>query len=287
MLPDQSIDRRYLLRKYEQSKIFLVADLHLGFDIAISRRFDTYEPRWSFEIINNLKMDLEQTTPNYLIILGDLEHTFVPPKSSEISHEKRLASITQQKEKIFSLFQKQIVNFDGLDVILITGEHDTSIIDFLGDSVATFTSMGTSLLNNRLGVFHGNMKPNEKLLLSSEIMLGHIHPLVEFIDELQIRHKLPVFAKMTLIREELFKIMGFEMDLDDLFDFSLIDPVPIIILPSYNPHLPLSNSLILNKPRGIQKKTKLYPELRNILKDPKLNINLTDGVDIGFLRDLN
>ncbi|MHA2305389.1 MAG: hypothetical protein ACXACU_08340 [Candidatus Hodarchaeales archaeon] len=57
MLPGQVIDRRYLLRKYNGSKLLLVADLHLGFDIGLSSRFDNREPRWSYDIIDKLKIN--------------------------------------------------------------------------------------------------------------------------------------------------------------------------------------------------------------------------------------
>jgi metallophosphoesterase superfamily enzyme len=286
MLPNQTIDRRYLLRKYGESKIFLVADLHLGFDIGISKRFDTRDPQWSFEIINKLKMDLKKTKPDYLIILGDLEHTIDRSTTSQNESEKQLTRYSDSKEKIYSLFQKQIVDIDALDIILIKGEHDIAIGDYLGDSVVKYPSSGTSLLENQLGVLHGNVKPEESLLLSTEIFLGHIHPTIEFKDELNISHKLPVFAKIEFLREELFKLLGFDIDLDDLFDFSLIDLVPITLMPTYNDHLHITNSLILNNPRGIQKKTKHYPELRNILKNSKLTVKMTDGIEIGFLEDL-
>lgn len=286
MPPNQTIDRRYLLRKYGDSKIFLVADLHLGFDIDISKRFDTRDPQWSFDIINKLMMDLKKTKPEYLIILGDLEHTIDHSTASQNKSENQIARYNDSKEKIYSLFQKQIVDIDELDIVLIKGEHDIAIVDYLGDSIVKYPSSGTSLLENQLGVLHGNVKPEDSLLLSTEIFFGHIHPLIEFKDELNISHKLPVFAKLEYPREELFKLLGFDIDLDDLFDFSLIDLVPITLMPAYNDHLHITNSLILNNPRGIQKKTKQYPELRNILKNSKLNVKMTDGIEIGCLEDL-
>lgn len=277
------IDRRYLLRKYNRSKLLLVADLHLGFDIGLSSRFDTREPRWSYEIIDNLKMDIETTKPEYLIVLGDLEHTFIHQKSSEKNTEKKDELFKERKEKIFAYFENQIINIDGLEILLISGEHDTSILDYLGSSIQSYTAEGTTLVENQLGVFHGNRNPKELLLLSSEIIIGHVHPTIEFIDELKLSHKLPVFAKLTQTREELFKLFRFKIDLDEFLDFSLIDLVPIIILPSYNSYLP---GFLLNKPKGIQAKTKAFPELKRIIKNPKLTIRMTDGVEIGFLEDL-
>ncbi len=277
------IDRRYLLRKYNRFKLILVADLHLGFDIGISSRFDTREPRWSYEIIDNLKIDIETTKSEYLIVLGDLEHTFFHQKSSEKDTEDRKAVIKERKEKIFAYFENQIMGIDGLEILLISGEHDTSVLEYLGNSVDSYSAEGTTLFENQLGLFHGNRKPKELLLLSSEIMIGHVHPTIEFIDELKISHKLPVFAKLTQPREELFKLFGFKTDLDEFLDFSLIDLVPIMILPSYNSYLP---GFLLNKPKGIQAKTKAFPELKTIIRNQKLNIRLTDGVEIGFLEDL-
>jgi metallophosphoesterase superfamily enzyme len=283
VLPGQVIDRRYLLRKYNGSKLLLVADLHLGFDIGLSSRFDNREPRWSYDIIDKLKMDIETTKSEYLIVLGDLEHTFIHEKSTEKGTENRKAIIQERKENLFVYFENQIMNINGLEILIINGEHDSSILEYLGSSVDSYSADGTTLFENQLGVFHGDQKPKELLLLSSEIMIGHVHPTIEFIDELQISHKLPVFAKLTQPREELFKLFGFNIDFDEFLDFSLIDLVPIIILPSYNSYIP---GFLLNKPKGIQAKTKAFPELKTIIRNPKLNIRMTDGVEIGFLEGI-
>ncbi|MHA1976860.1 MAG: hypothetical protein ACW98I_08185, partial [Candidatus Hodarchaeales archaeon] len=84
MLSDQSVDRRWLVRKLNNNKILLVADLHLGFDVEwFGRGLWTKKPNWSLEIINDLKKDILKLRPSHLIICGDLEHQFRLRKPEE------------------------------------------------------------------------------------------------------------------------------------------------------------------------------------------------------------
>ncbi len=276
MSHENSIDRRYLLRKYNNSKIFLIADLHLGFEAEWAHKgLDIREPNWSFEVIDQLKNDIKKTLPDRLIILGDLEHSFTHFKSPGRNKDGIWVSNKWLRDNALSYFMEQIVKIDGLKVNLIRGNQDTSFTKSLQLQDEIFTQKEASLFN-QLGVFHGHTKPSEIVLFSSEIMLGHVHPAIELIDELKIRHKFPVFAKLIVSREEVFQIFDFQLELEEI---GLIDQIPITILPTYNKFM---SGFVLNRPR--RKKT--FPVLWNLIRQPKLRIQLTNGIDLGVLEDL-
>lgn len=276
MSSEDEIDRRYLLRKYNDSKIMIVADLHLGFEAEWSDKgLDTYEPHWSYKIIDQLKNDILETNSDQLLVLGDLEHSFIHFKGFVKDKQNLWVSNKWLREKTLNYFMEQIIEINGLKVSLIRGNQDTSVLKTLKELVKIY-SQGVSLYD-QLGVWHGHTRPNAHVLLSSEIMLGHVHPAIELIDELKIQHKYPVFAKLTVTRKELFHIFNFQAEPEEI---SLIDEVSITILPAYNKFL---GGFTLNQR---EKKYQSYPVLWQLMRHPKLRIQLTNGVDLGLLVDL-
>lgn len=279
MIHNNTIDRRYLLRKYNNSKILIVADLHLGFEAEWSRKgLDTREPDWSYKVIDRLKNDIKETKPDHVIILGDLEHSFLHFKGSKRTKDDIWVSNKWLREKTILHFIEQIVKIRELKVSLIRGNQDTSFINVL-DQQVEILPLKEAVLFGHLGVFHGHMNPTEDILFSSEIMLGHVHPAIELTDELKIRHKFPVFAKITVSREELFQIFDLKIEFEET---GLIDQVPITILPAYNHFLP---GFTLNQSRRKKSKYKSYSVLWKLIKHPKLRVQLTNGVDLGTLED--
>ncbi|MHA2202786.1 MAG: hypothetical protein ACW991_03775 [Candidatus Hodarchaeales archaeon] len=274
-----SIDRRYLLRKYNNSKILLVADLHLGFEAEWANKgLEARIPEWSFKIIDELKKDLEETLADQLIILGDLEHSFIHFRSIQKNKDGPWVSNKWLREKALFYFLEQVVEIEGLKVSLIRGNQDTSVVKSLHNQVEIYLEKEASLFN-QLGVFHGHMIPGKRVLFSSEIMLGHVHPAIEVIDELKLRHRYPVFAKLTVSREEVLGIFNFKLEHEEI---GLDDHVSLTILPAYNRFL---SGFVLNQ---VQKdeKNKPFSVLRKLIQHPKLKIHLTNGIDIGWLKDL-
>ena len=256
--------------------MLFVADLHLGFEAEWSRKgLDTRVPNWSFKVIDRLKADVKETIPNHLIILGDLEHSFTHFKKDKQNKNGIWVSNRWLKEKVLSYFIEQIVEINGLKISLIRGNQDTSFAKSLEHQIEIVPHKETSLFG-QIGVFHGHKNPSSSVLFSSELILGHVHPSIELIDKMKIRHKFPVFAKLTPTREEVFQIFNFQLDLEEV---GLIDQIPITILPAYNHFL---GGFGLNKRR--RKKT--FPVLWKLITHPKLRIQLTNGIDLGVLEDL-
>ncbi|MHA2225739.1 MAG: hypothetical protein ACXAC8_11075 [Candidatus Hodarchaeales archaeon] len=244
---------------------------------------DTRDPIWSLEIIDRLKVDIEKTKPSHLIILGDLEHSFSHYRKSKRVRGREKIWVTNKwvREKVFSYFIEQIVENSALKIILLRGNQDIAVLEMLDTHIEIYPAKGTSLFNNQLGAFHGHVKPTENVLHSSEIFIGHVHPAIELIDELNIRHRIPVFTKLTVSREDVFKLFKLQLDLDELIDFGLIDEIQINILPTYNNYL---SGYALNTKK--RKSSKSYPVLSSLIQHPQLRVQMTDGVDLGLLANI-
>ncbi|MFX0124304.1 MAG: hypothetical protein ACFFAE_11750 [Candidatus Hodarchaeota archaeon] len=279
MAHENSIDRRYLLRKYNNTKILLVADLHLGFEAEWTNKgLEARRPEWSIEITDQLKRDIKETLADHLIILGDLEHSFIHFKSVKGRKDGPWVSHKWLREKALLYFIEQVVGIEGLKVGLIRGNQDTSVVKSFQNQIDIYPQKEASLFN-QLGVFHGHMNPGKDVLFSSEIMLGHVHPAIEVIDELKLRHRFPVFAKLTVSRKEVLNIFNFQLEHEEI---GLDDQVSITILPAYNKFL---SGFILNQVQR-DEENQPFSILRKLIRHPHLKISLTNGIDLGLLEDL-
>ncbi len=271
-------DRRYLLRKYDDSKILFVSDLHLGFESEwLPHGLKTREPSWSYEIIDHLRSDIRNTKPKYLFFLGDIEHSFSHYKGYK---DEVWVSNQWLNKKIESYLIDQIFSIKGVEFHLIRGNQDTYLVELLEDYVTIIPAKGVSLFENQLGIIHGNVKPAAEVTLASEIILGHVHPAIELVDELNVKHRFPVFVKLSIPREDVFSLFKFNLELEEI---GLIDEVSLIILPAYNHFL---SGFVLNKKQPKKPRRHSFPVVNALIQHPKLEIRMTNGVVLGYLEDL-
>jgi len=278
---EDNLDRRFLLRKYNSKKVLLVSDLHLGIELEWHQSgLDISNPQWSFEIIRTLKKDILEVKPTHVLIVGDLEHSF---RHFRMGSKKKVQKIwvsgKRTKEKILEYFNTQILSIEGLTIGLIRGNQDIEYYETLKAQIINYPGSGVLLFDNKLGVFHGNIKPSEELLKAREIVLGHVHPAIELKDDLNVKYKLPVFAKLNISKAEFSTLFGLEYKLTGVVE----ENITITILPAYNRFF---GGFSLNKIGSENEKNNSYPVLKNILDHPKLEVQLTDGVYLGRVSDL-
>jgi len=274
----QSLDRRWLARKIDKNKVLFISDLHLGFEIEwVGRGLKTSIPNWSIEILNTLRNEIMKLKPSHLVICGDFEHHF----SLRQKGKKKVSILIPEsmRERITQTFNSKILSIPDLEIMFVCGEHDIFLYQEFKEKCEVVSSSGTHLFNH-IGVFHGDQQPFKEIVFSSEIFLGHVHPTITLKDDLQVQHKFPVFTKLSLPREDIFSLFNFPFELEEV---GMIDSLPINILPAYNPYIP---GYLLNKIDGGRKLHKDYPVIRQILRHPELQIQLTDGIDLGLLLDL-
>jgi metallophosphoesterase superfamily enzyme len=277
--PLEPLDRRWIARKVDGEKVLIISDLHLGFEIEwFGRGLKTNVPNWSYEIINKLKSDISKINPDHLIICGDLEHRY---SIRETTNQKKTIDIPEDlKNLIIQKFNTEIIQIPNVESYLVLGENDDQWYQELDDKCRILPSEGLALFDHRLGVFHGHKFPFREIVFTNEIFCGHVHPSVVIKDELNIKHEIPIFTKLSLSREDLFLLFNFPFELEEI---GMIETVPITVLPAYNHYLP---SYSLNKIDGGKKIHKPFPFLKAILRHPNLMVQMTDGIYLGFLSDI-
>jgi metallophosphoesterase superfamily enzyme len=274
------LDRRWLLRKYGDNSVLIVSDLHLGFEVEwFGRGIRTNDPNWSIEIIKVLKKDILKIKPTHLLICGDLEHHY-SIKSKKQGKKAIIEIPTEMSDTIINRMKTEILSIKNLEKIIICGENDLSIFQELKNECQILPSSGKGLFDNQLGAFHGDSIPFKDIVFSSDIVLGHVHPIIEMRDELQIKHQFPVFVKLDLLREDIFSLFDFPFEFEEV---GMVDLTSIRILPAYNPYL---SGYLLNKTDGGRKLHKPFPAIKKILRHPEVQVQLTDGVDLGLLSDI-
>jgi len=280
MLSDVPIDRRWLLRKYDDNKVLIVSDLHLGFEVEwFGRGLRVFDPTWSINIIKALRRDILEIKPSHLVICGDLEHHY-SIKNKKKGKKSIIEIPPVMSNSILQHIKSDILSINNLEIIIISGENDISFHQELKKDCVILPSSGRGFFNNQLGVFHGDNFPYKEIVFSSDIVLGHVHPIIEIRDELQVKHQLPVFVKLELLREDIFSLFNFPFEFEEV---GMVDLTTIKILPAYNPHLP---GYLLNNLDGGKRLYRPFPAIRNILRHPDVQVQLTDGIDLGLLSDI-
>ena len=150
--------------------------------------------------------DILDIKPSHLVICGDLEHHY-SIKNKKKGKNSIIEIPTEMSNSILQHIKSDILTIDGLEIIIISGENDISFHQELKGECKIFPSSGGGLFSNQLGVFHGDNFPYKEIVFSSDIVLGHVHPVIEIRDELQVKHQLPVFVKLELLREDIFSLL--------------------------------------------------------------------------------
>lgn len=248
-------DTPALLINFEDERILVVADLHLGLSaelankgIEIPSQIPDVQERLS-EIISDEKIDR-------LFFLGDLKHN-VPVTSWE-EWEKIpdfLANLSKKAK-----------------IEIIPGNHDGDIEGLIPRDVILHESKGTTIAKGKIGLIHGHAWPDPELLETEKLIMGHNHPTIEFKDKLGVRAKEPAWIKGSMKPENLPKQLKKKIK----------EKTPeIIILPAFSK---LVGGGAINKemPEKL-----LGPFFKaDVIELEEAEVHLLDGTFLGKIRDL-
>jgi len=168
-----------LLTKHDS---LVIADIHLGFESAISES-GVYVPRKQLtKIIEILDELIEITKPARVIINGDLKHGF-----------SRL--LRQEREEIVKLID--FLRSKGVsEVIVVRGNHDNYVSLVLRDLGVNLVD---KLIIDEIMITHGHEFFDPRKYDVKTIIIGHEHPSISLRDELGIPYKFQCFLKGKLI----------------------------------------------------------------------------------------
>ena len=231
-----------LLVENDTKKYLVVSDLHIGgFESRLAAN-NVFVGKNSIvkEIISEITQIINKEKPDSLILLGDV-------KSS-------IKSITKSEWSDVPLFFNEIKK-KITDIILIPGNHDTSIQRLIPNDVTLISHSGL-VLNNTLFT-HGHTMPSENFSHIKKIILGHIHPI--FFDQGSVLNGQRVWVSLTARKEYIFP--------------STKGKIEILVVPSFNKYLYATHKQKYKK--------SISPIIQRIKKFESAKVVTLDGSIIG------
>lgn len=198
----------------EKEKILVIADLHLGLEYELYKSgiaIPSQLPRFREDIVRLLR----KTKVKKLVILGDLKH--------------KVPGISKREERIISSLIEELKT--KVKIYLTLGNHDTSLKSLLS-GIKIFSSRGFVIKN--YGFFHGHAWPSKQLINCDYLFMGHIHPQIQFKDEIGYSTTQPVWVKCKLNKEKI----------KEKYKVKKVGKLNLFVLPAFNP---LVGGISLNK----------------------------------------
>jgi len=189
-----------LLRKGDQ-RVLVVADLHIGWEIALTER-GIHVPSQTPRIKEKLLKLVDLYKPTSILFLGDVKHTIARAELGEWQDVPDLFETLSQKVS---------------DIRVVLGNHDGNLEPLLPSAVQIVNSTGIAMFD--VGFFHGNAWPDPEILKCRSLVIGHVHPTVTFRDPVGFRMTAQVWVRAAINQKQLVKAflngMGFKLKTDE------------------------------------------------------------------------
>ena len=156
-----------LLFEEGSQRTVIITDLHIGWENELASR-GIHLPSQTSKLKQKLFRILDKYKPNSLILLGDVKQAI--PKIS-----------LEEWEDVPELFEDILEKIS--DISVIQGNHDGDLEPLLPSAVKVFPPDGIIIGENiKIGLFHGHAWPSPKILATSTLIMGHIHPVIRIRD---------------------------------------------------------------------------------------------------------
>ncbi len=183
-------------------RALVVADVHAGIERALrAERGVSVDSRAGQRRERVLSL-VERTTPDRVVVLGDLMHSIGGPGGAERGEIETLVEALS------------------VPLTLVKGNHDGDVGTWL--DAATIVDGGLRL--GTVAFAHGHTWPTPELLGAETLCVGHEHPRVSLVDEVGGRRTERVWVRGALAREPFA-----ERDLDAAW----ADP-ELVVFPAFN-----------------------------------------------------
>jgi len=170
-------------------RILAIADVQIGLEHELYKK-GVFIHAQVDRFLRTLDRLIKKTGAKKLVIVGDLKHTVPGTSLREDRELMRFFSHLTRKVKI----------------VLVKGNHDTSIKGVVPESVEVHESGGVKI--GRYGFFHGHAWPDKSLLSCDQLFMGHLQPGVEFSNEIGYRSTERVWLRARLDKEMIKKKYG-------------------------------------------------------------------------------
>jgi hypothetical protein len=261
------------LLKTQKTRILAIADLHIGWEMALLQK-GIHVPTQTSKLFKNLADLISTYKPDRLLILGDVKHTVATAEMGE----------WRDVPEFFNEVKKEVK-----EISILRGNHDGNLEPLLPEDVKLLPASGVAL--GDVGFFHGHQWPSPALLGCKTLVMGHVHPVIAFRDLAGFRISRQVWIKANCDATKLTRVLlqkhGVKTEKDAtgaLHKHFGVKPRTerLFIMPSFNEFL---GGRPLNEDRGSE--SFVGPVLRSEAVDIEgAETYLLDGTFLGTLRQL-
>ncbi|TFG13462.1 hypothetical protein EU537_06235 [Candidatus Thorarchaeota archaeon] len=191
-------DDRAMLISSEEATALVIADIHLGYEVALSEKTNVSFPPQNAAMIERIEKLVYAYDVTDLYLLGDIKHTISPDKHYNWS--------------IIPQFIARLAQLASLTIV--PGNHDGDLKNLLPRGVESSSIRGVihETSEEQIALLHGHAWPASDLLNCKLMLVGHNHPSIKRIkvvstpnlgrrDKLRSAKSIPVFVKSKLDRE--------------------------------------------------------------------------------------
>ncbi len=267
-----------LLLKVDSKRVLVVADLHIGWEVTLTKR-GVHVPSQTPKMLDKMLRLVEKTSPTEVLFLGDVKYTV---SGIEVEEWRDIPHF-------FEAIQKKVPTIQ-----VIPGNHDGKLEALLPQPVEIVPYTGTTL--GDVGLFHGHAWPAPELLKCRSLITAHVHPMVTFRDPIGFRITSQVWVKAEVDTRELAKSLLKHLGIKNnrhperLFkEHFNVKPrsSQLFIIPSFNDFL---GGRAINKKRH-GKSGKTIPFIGPVLRSGSVRmedaeIYLLDGTFLGTINQL-
>ncbi len=180
-----------LLLTRGREKALVIADLHIGWEMALSEQ-GIHIPSQTGRFLERVLGLIRAHSPSLLILLGDVKHTIAKAEMAE----------WRDVPEFFEALKRSV-----REVILVPGNHDGGIDPLLPSGIRVMGASGMRLWG-RYGLFHGHAWPGPDLLECDLLVMAHMHPTVSLSDPLGFRIVQQVWVRGKCDRGRLREGVG-------------------------------------------------------------------------------
>jgi hypothetical protein len=164
-------------------KALVVADLHIGIETEL-HELGLQVPSQTESMLGRLYALVHKYQPKEVILLGDIKHN--------------IPSLTYQERIDVKHFLTSISSFGSVHIL--PGNHDGNLSRLIPESINLHPSDGAVI--DHIGFVHGHRWPNDAIMQSEYVIIGHTHPKIMFTDRLGYKTFEPCWLRGTFLKNE-------------------------------------------------------------------------------------
>jgi hypothetical protein len=235
----------------DAERVLVVADYHAGIEAGLRYERGVELESAADARLARLERLLDRTSPDRLLVLGDLVHRIGPPDGDEVDELVRVVDRVT----------------DRVPMTLVPGNHDGGVADAVAERGLELDVAGSGgVRHGPVGFVHGHTWPASDVLSAEVVCVGHEHPTVRLEDEVGGSR-----VERAWLRGRV-DLSAFEGHVEDA---SRGQPPELVVVPAFNDR---SGGTWVN----VEGQSFLSPFLPDALPDGDLY--LLDGTRLGHYR---